>query len=67
MKRGEIWLISLDPTSGHEQKGRGVARARKFHGALPYGGGVSRGLAGPRLSIEQDDLDKCARCDNVRL
>jgi mRNA-degrading endonuclease toxin of MazEF toxin-antitoxin module len=22
MKRGEIWLISLDPTSGHEQKGR---------------------------------------------
>jgi len=23
MKRGEIWLVSLDPTSGHEQKGRG--------------------------------------------
>ena len=22
MKRGEIWLISLDPTSGHEQRGR---------------------------------------------
>jgi mRNA-degrading endonuclease toxin of MazEF toxin-antitoxin module len=22
MKRGEIWIISLDPTSGHEQKGR---------------------------------------------
>jgi mRNA-degrading endonuclease toxin of MazEF toxin-antitoxin module len=22
MKRGEIWLVSLDPTSGHEQKGR---------------------------------------------
>jgi mRNA-degrading endonuclease toxin of MazEF toxin-antitoxin module len=21
MKRGEIWLVSLDPTSGHEQKG----------------------------------------------
>lgn len=21
-KRGEIWLVSLDPTSGHEQKGR---------------------------------------------
>jgi mRNA-degrading endonuclease toxin of MazEF toxin-antitoxin module len=22
MKRGEIWLVSLDPTSGYEQKGR---------------------------------------------
>ncbi len=22
MKRGEIWLVSLDPTPGHEQKGR---------------------------------------------
>jgi len=22
MKRGEIWLVSLDPASGHEQSGR---------------------------------------------
>jgi mRNA-degrading endonuclease toxin of MazEF toxin-antitoxin module len=22
MKRGEIWFVSLDPASGHEQKGR---------------------------------------------
>jgi len=22
MKRGEIWLFGLDPTAGHEQKGR---------------------------------------------
>jgi mRNA-degrading endonuclease toxin of MazEF toxin-antitoxin module len=22
IKRGEIWLVSLDPASGHEQKGR---------------------------------------------
>jgi mRNA-degrading endonuclease toxin of MazEF toxin-antitoxin module len=22
MKRGEIWLVSLDPASGHERKGR---------------------------------------------
>src|SRR5512143_520644 len=22
MKRGEIWLVSLDPTAGHEQRGR---------------------------------------------
>lgn len=22
MKRGEIWLVALDPTAGHEQKGR---------------------------------------------
>src|SRR5579863_4047541 len=22
MKRGEIWLVSLDPSEGHEQKGR---------------------------------------------
>ena len=21
MKRGEVWLVSLDPTSGHEQQG----------------------------------------------
>lgn len=22
MRRGEIWLVSLDPTAGHEQRGR---------------------------------------------
>ncbi len=22
MKRGEVWLVSLDPAAGHEQKGR---------------------------------------------
>ncbi len=22
MKRGEIWLVALDPSAGHEQKGR---------------------------------------------
>jgi mRNA-degrading endonuclease toxin of MazEF toxin-antitoxin module len=22
MKRGEVWLVSLDPTEGHEQQGR---------------------------------------------
>lgn len=22
MKRGEIWLVALDPTEGHEQRGR---------------------------------------------
>lgn len=22
MKRGEIWLVDLDPTAGHEQRGR---------------------------------------------
>jgi mRNA-degrading endonuclease toxin of MazEF toxin-antitoxin module len=22
MRRGEIWLVALDPTEGHEQKGR---------------------------------------------
>lgn len=22
MKRGEIWLVALDPTAGHEQQGR---------------------------------------------
>ena len=22
MKRGEIWLVSVDPSAGHEQKGR---------------------------------------------
>ncbi len=22
MKRGDIWLVALDPTAGHEQKGR---------------------------------------------
>ncbi len=22
MKRGEIWLVGLDPTTGHEQRGR---------------------------------------------
>ena len=22
MKRGEVWLVALDPTAGHEQRGR---------------------------------------------
>src|SRR5258708_17757604 len=60
MKRGEIWLVGLDPTQGHEQKGRrpvlivspeAFNRVTKVPVVLPItsGGNFARagGFAGP--------------------
>ena len=35
MERGEIWLVSLDPTAGHEQQGNAA-------GAYCHTGGLNR-------------------------
>jgi len=50
MRRGEIWLVGLDPTQGHEQKGRrpvlivspeGFNRVTKVPVVLPITSGGS--------------------------
>jgi mRNA-degrading endonuclease toxin of MazEF toxin-antitoxin module len=50
MKRGEIWLVGLDPAAGHEQKGRrpmlivspdAFNRVTKVPVVLPITSGVS--------------------------
>ena len=61
MKRGDIWLVGLDPTEGHEQKGRrpvlivspeAFNRVTKVPVVLPItsGGGFAR-TAGFAVSL----------------
>ena len=78
MKRGEIWLVSLDPTSGHEQKGRppvlivspeAFNRITKFPVVLPItsGGNFARtaGFAVP-LTRAGTKTTGVVRCDQPR-
>ncbi len=78
MKRGEIWLVSLDPTSGHEQKGRrpvlivspeAFNRITKLPGVLPItsGGNFARtaGFAVP-LTGTGTKATGVVRCDQPR-
>ena len=78
MKRGEIWLVSLDPTSGHEQKGRRPAlivspeafnRITKLPVILPItsGGNFARtaGFAAP-LTGTGTKTTGVVRCDQPR-
>ncbi|HZR18135.1 MAG TPA: type II toxin-antitoxin system PemK/MazF family toxin [Verrucomicrobiae bacterium] len=78
MKRGEIWLVSLDPTSGHEQKGRrpvlivspeAFNRATKVPVVLPIttGGNFARtaGFAVP-LTGAGTQTTGVVRCDQPR-
>jgi mRNA-degrading endonuclease toxin of MazEF toxin-antitoxin module len=78
MKRGEIWLVSLDPTSGHEQKGRrpvfivspeAFNRVTKVPVVLPIttGGGFARmaGFAVP-LTGAGTQTTGVVRCDQPR-
>ena len=78
MKRGEIWLVSLDPTSGHEQKGRrpvfivspeAFNRVTKVPVVLPIttGGSFARtaGFAVP-LSGAGTQTIGVVRCDQPR-
>ena len=79
MKRGEIWLVSLDPTLGHERKGRrpvlivspeAFNRITKLPVILPIttGGGFARtaGFAVP-LSGVGTKTTGVVRCDQPRI
>ena len=78
MKRGEIWLVSLDPTEGHEQKGRrpvlivspeALNRVMKVPVVLPItsGGNFARtaGFAVP-LTGAGTKTTGIVRCDQPR-
>jgi mRNA-degrading endonuclease toxin of MazEF toxin-antitoxin module len=78
MKRGEIWLVSLDPTSGHEQRGRrpvlivsteAFNRVTKVPVVLPIttGGSFARtaGFAVP-LAGAGTQTNGVVRCDQPR-
>jgi mRNA-degrading endonuclease toxin of MazEF toxin-antitoxin module len=78
MKRGEIWLVSLDPTLGHEQKGRrpvlivspeGFNRVTKLPVILPItrGGNFARtaGFAVPLTGAGTKTIG-AVRCDQPR-
>ncbi len=78
MKRGEIWLVSLDPASGHEQRGRrpvlivspeAFNRVTKVPVVLPItsGGGFAR-TAGFAVILEGAGTKTTGlvRCDQPR-
>lgn len=78
MKRGEIWLVNLDPTSGHEQTGRrpvlivspeAFNRVTKVPVVLPIttGGSFAR-TAGFAVSLEgaRTKTTGVVRCDQPR-
>ena len=78
MKRGEIWLVGLDPAEGHEQKGRrpvlivspeAFNRVTKVPVVLPItsGGGFARtaGFAVP-LTGAGTITTGIVRCDQPR-
>jgi mRNA-degrading endonuclease toxin of MazEF toxin-antitoxin module len=78
MKRGEIWLVGLDPTLGHEQKGRrpvlivspeAFNRVTKVPVVLPItsGGNFARtaGFAVP-LADAGTKTTGIVRCDQPR-
>jgi mRNA-degrading endonuclease toxin of MazEF toxin-antitoxin module len=76
MKRGEIWLVSLDPTSGHEQKGRrpvlivspeAFNRVTKVPVVVPVttGGSFAR-TAGFAVSLAGTITTGVVRCDQPR-
>src|SRR6202166_2875110 len=78
MKRGEIWLVGLDPTQGHEQKGRrpvlvvspeAFNRITKVPVVLPItsGGSFARtaGFAVP-LTGAGTKTTRIVRCDHPR-
>ena len=78
MKRGEIWLVELDPTEGHEQKGRrpvlivspeAFNRLTKVPVVLPITGGGSfartAGFAVP-LTGAGTKTTGVVRCDQPR-
>jgi len=76
MKRGEIWLVSLDPASGHEQKGRRpvlIVSPEAFNRitwvpiVLPItsGGSFAR-MAGFAVPLSGTKTTGIVRCDQPR-
>ena len=76
MKRGEIWLVSLDPSSGHEQKGRrpvlivspeAFNRITKVPVVVPItsGGNFAR-MAGFAVPLTGSKTTGVVRCDQPR-
>jgi mRNA-degrading endonuclease toxin of MazEF toxin-antitoxin module len=76
MKRGEIWLVNLDPTSGHEQQGRrpvlivspeAFNRITKVPVILPVtsGGNFAR-TAGFAVRLTGTETTGVVRCDQPR-
>jgi mRNA-degrading endonuclease toxin of MazEF toxin-antitoxin module len=76
MKRGEIWLVGLDPTSGHEQKGRrpvlivspeAFNRITKLPVIVPItsGGNFAR-TAGFAVQLTGTKTTGVVRCDQPR-
>ncbi|HWY21146.1 MAG TPA: type II toxin-antitoxin system PemK/MazF family toxin [Candidatus Acidoferrum sp.] len=76
MKRGEIWLVSLDPSSGHEQRGRrpvlivspeAFNRITKVPVVLPItsGGNFAR-TAGFAIPLTETKTTGIIRCDQPR-
>lgn len=76
MKRGEIWTVSLDPTEGHEQKGRrpvlivspeGFNRVTRVPVVLPVtsGGSFAR-AAGFAVPLAGTRTTGVVRCDQPR-
>ncbi|HEV3313242.1 MAG TPA: type II toxin-antitoxin system PemK/MazF family toxin [Chloroflexota bacterium] len=78
MKRGEIWLVGLDPTLGHEQKGRrpvlivtplAFNRVTKVPVVLPItGGGNFARTAGFAVALDGAGTKTTGiiRCDQPR-
>ena len=78
MKRGEIWLVGLDPTQGHEQKGRrpvlivspdAFNRVTKVPVVLPItSGGTFARVAGFAVTLEGAGTKTTGiiRCDQPR-
>jgi mRNA-degrading endonuclease toxin of MazEF toxin-antitoxin module len=78
MKRGEIWLVGLDPTQGHEQKGRrpvlivspdAFNRVTKVPVVLPITrGGIFARTAGFAVTLEGAGTKTTGiiRCDQPR-
>ena len=76
MRRGEIWLVGLDPTLGHEQKGRrpvlivspeAFNRITKVPVVLPItsGGNFAR-TAGFAVTLGGTKTTGVVRCDQPR-
>src|ERR1700752_5535277 len=77
MKRGEIWLVGLDPAAGHEQKGRrpvlivspeAFNRVTKVPVVLPItsGGNFAR-TAGFAVPLAGTKTTGGVRCDPPRV
>ena len=77
MKRGEIWLVGLDPTSGHEHRGRRPVlivspepfnRVTKVPVVLPITSGTFARMAGFAVSLTgaRTKTTGIVRCDQPR-